>query len=222
MSRENREDPPVPINSLLQLRMPEHIRAAVPDDPAELERRREEREERKRRVWLDAALDVARLRCVRFICENPDAKSLALDVTKDWYESKDHPHLLLRGTTGTGKSVAAAWLVRERVNPDRKGSKAIAWLYPDDVCSAVMHAWSDTAPKLAPFVVVDELGTETRPEFTTALSRLLDRDGTRVLFTTNLSAADFLARYGKDERFTSRAGGAVRVEDIAGRDRRKR
>lgn len=193
--------------------------------PEETAEQRQKREEDARhahnRQWLEAALEVARLRAVRFIVENPESTGLALEAVRNWQQAPAAPHLLLRGTTGTGKTVAAAWLVRHCTEP-RAIRPSIVWLYPDEVVSAVMHRYDDRAPKLGRYVVIDELGTETRPEFTVALSRLLDRDHCSVLMTTNLGRAAFQERYGKDDRFTSRAGGAVEIADIAGKDRRRR
>ncbi len=181
----------------------------------------EESAARKQRLWTSAALEVARLRAVRFICEHPEADGLAREAWRNWIVAPRCPHLLLRGTTGTGKTVAAAWLVRHCTEPNAR-VPGVTWLYPDDVASAVLQSWSERAPQLARYVVVDELGTETRPDFMTALSRLLDRDGCNVLLTTNLSEEAFQERYGKDERLLSRAGGAVEIVNVPGRDQRKR
>lgn len=189
---------------------------APPEETAKVEA---EARAAKQRAWLSAALEIARIRAVRWLFENPDRDSLALEAVRNWIDAPRAPHLLLRGTTGTGKTVAAAHLVRYCTEPNAR-TPGVTWLYPDDVPSAVLQSWSDTAPKLARFVVIDELGTETRPDFMTALARLLDRDGCSVLMTTNLSQEKFQERYGKDERLTSRASGAVEIVDVPGKDRR--
>jgi len=210
---------PRPIADIAANMMDQYAKSAD-QTPEALVKAEEDSAARKQRLWLAAALSVARLRAVRFILENPDADSLALVAVRNWIESPCSPHLLLRGTTGTGKTVAAAWLVRHCTEPNAR-VPGVTWLYPDDVASAVLQNWSDRAPQLARYVVVDELGTETRPDFMTALSRLLDRDGCNVLLTTNLGEEAFQERYGKDERLMSRAGGAVEIVSVPGRDQRK-
>lgn len=192
-----------------------------PEETAEQRRKREEDARHAlNRAWLEAAFGVAQLRAIEFIIQNPEANGLALRAVRNWLDAPAAPHLLLRGTTGTGKTVAAGWLVRHCTEPNqRRGT--IAWLYPDEVVSAVIHHYDERSPKLARYVVIDELGTETRPEFMVALSRLLDRARCSVLMTTNLSGVEFEKRYGKDERLTSRTGGAVQIVDVPGKDMRR-
>lgn len=132
---------------------------------------------------------------------------VATQAVANWIRNGCKKHLVLMGAVGCGKSVAAATAVKHWVEPG-EGFTAVAWLDPDQLVSAVLHDYADNAPKLKPYVVVDDMGTETKSDFAIALCKLLDRQGHKLVITTNLALAHkdpaktFAGRY--DERLRDR------------------
>ena len=127
------------------------------------------------------------------------------------------------GTTKTGSRGAGRYgdaMDGQNRRRPRWGAVGIS-SKPDQLVSAVLHAYDPSSPALAPLVVVDDVGTETKPGFAEALSELLDIDGVQVVMTCNLSRVDFAARYGKDLRLINRLRSTTEVHDIPGGSKRQ-
>ncbi len=169
-----------------------------------------------------AVLAVVRVKSARFMLDNLELDAPATRIVRLWLAGPRTTNLMLRGGVGTTKTAAAVLAVRDALmgkNADDQAG-AVAWLKPDQLVSAVLHAYDANSPKLAPLVVVDDVGTETKPGFAAALSELLDLDGIRVVMTCNLSRADFTERYGKDIRLIDRLRATTEVHDIPGGSKR--
>ena len=110
-------------------------------------------------------------------------------------------HLLLIGSTGTGKSTAAAWIIASTLDNAH-------WLPARTVDD--LERWRPVSSLVysVPLLVIDDLGTERQSEsgwgVETLSSLWVDRidRGLRTVVTTNLGIAALSARYG--ERLRSR------------------
>lgn len=153
----------------------------------------------------------------------------AVKCVADWLELRPGKHLVLRGGVGVGKSVAACVAVKAWTEPDIRETpegptvvehwQDVAWLRPDQVVSAVLHAYDDAAPKLRPKMVIDDLGLETKPGFIEAMCELLDRSGHTLLITTNMTKAQMRERY-VDQRLLDRLRHTAMAIDIVGKSMR--
>jgi hypothetical protein len=171
-----------------------------------------------------AVLAVVRVKSARFMLDHLELEAPATNIMRDWLAGPRETNIMLRGGVGTTKTAAAVLAVRDALKgkgaDDQAG--AVAWLKPDQLVSAVLHTYDPHSPKLAPLVVVDDVGVETKPGFAAALAELLDLDGIRVVMTCNLSRADFTERYGKDIRLIDRLRATTEVHDIPGASKRPR
>lgn len=155
----------------------------------------------------------------------PDAELLfgehdqtpAIDGVNAWLpksagETPSHG-LILRGAVGTGKSIALAYAVGRLGLP-------FCWLRPDELVSAVLHAYADGAPKLQPVVVVDDIGRETKADFTEALCVVLDDRSRLLLGSTNLHKLAMREHY--DQRLLDRLCARCIAFDVPGASLRPR
>ena len=125
-----------------------------------------------------------------------------------WLQS-DARLLVLAGSVGTGKSLAAAWATAEFL---RSTAERDPWGKPrrvdDRLWISAPHlsrfsSWDEELTKLeaAPFLVVDDIGEEERTPKTGAIiqSMISTRDANALptIITTNLDGETFQARYGK-------------------------
>jgi len=154
----------------------------------------------------------------------PSAEWPATMAGRDWLDGGCKKHLLILGAVGTGKSVAAASIVKQWVRPG-DGFQPVSWLRPNDVVSAVMHAYDDDAPKLCRRIVIDDVGTETKADFSVAMCELLDRPDLTIVMTSNLMKVDpdkkgrsFRERY--DLRLVDRLNDMVTTFIVPGGSRR--
>lgn len=192
----------------------------------ELERKREIA---KQQAWRDRVASAVPLRVARNLGEALE-QTPAVKAIDSWLLGGRSTDIVLRGGVGTGKSTAAAYAVKRLVEPPTpdllEGNFYIphqpftcCWLRPDALVSAIMHAYDDKAPKLAPYVVIDDLGRETRSEFVEAFCDLLDREGHTLIITTNLNREEMRKRY--DLRVLDRLKERAIAFDIPGESMRK-
>lgn len=143
--------------------------------------------------------------------------TVALIETAAWCESRTTRALVLEGSTGSGKSLAAAWghqFVRRRARPSESGLIALpVWSDARLICAMVGHEWRREEEwrkfDAAPLVVIDDVGTETEPlQMRALLERAWNVASGRIVLTLNVSPDDFSARYG--ERVFSRVAGSSR------------
>lgn len=140
-----------------------------------------------------------------------------------WWHGKKTRALLIRGSVGVGKSMAAAAVARvcAEAASGNNGAYALAWLRPEELVSAVLHKYAENAPKLGnELVVIDDVGLENRPEFEHALCELLDDYTPRVVMTTNLTKDAFRERYGL--RVIDRLNECGSAITVKGESRRKK
>jgi hypothetical protein len=159
----------------------------------------------------------------------------AVLTVRDWLKDPSR-HLVLRGGVGCGKTTAACVAVKHWVEPasllmgndfdyppgvriDWHERHDVAWLRPDQLVSAVLHDYDESSPKLRPYVVVDDMGVETKGDFAAALCELLDRSGHTVVITTNLTKARFRERY--DLRLLDRLNDTARAIDLPEKSMRR-
>lgn len=128
-----------------------------------------------------------------------------VQIVNDWMAGLfGDRHIALFGPVGVGKTIAAAYWVKRLVEPGKFTGNPVAWLRPDDLVSAVCHSYDPNAPRLTRNIVLDEMGEEKREDFVHAMCKLLDRDGHRILITSNLTKDAFKARYSSDPKFIER------------------
>lgn len=207
--------------------------ASDPVNQARLQREREAEAKRvaeyKERRWRDKVADAAPVRVARHAFDPNQTQAVAC-VLK-WIASGCKHDLVLRGGVGTGKSTAAAVAVVQWVEPFIVTSSGelredvstmqpcVSWLRPDQLVSAIFHAYDDKAPKLRRYVVLDDLGRETRSEFVEAFCALLDSEGHTLLITTNMTKEEMREKY--DLRVLDRLNDRAVAFDLKGDSMRK-
>lgn len=214
------------MNELLEKFLPDSWKP-TPETLAEMSRREAEHSARRERVlaeleaskpseWRKAFLGAAPIREAEAVLgQLRDTE--ALRVAKDWLEGDRKRGLCISGPVGCGKTFAMAYAIRALVEPSiemrqdevnglwptpRRGAD-VAWLNPDDVVSATLHAYEQDAPQLASVVAIDDLGRETKTSFPEALCRLLEGTADKkrrhsshlLLATTNMTKAEMRQRY---------------------------
>jgi DNA replication protein DnaC len=205
-------------------------------DPAYNARRaREERELRFRleafkiATWRDKLVAVTHSTAVRFAFEYK--LTPAVRTVLKWLDEGCPHDLVMRGGIGSGKTTGAMVAAARWTEPDvfvapggeiqeRQASKVInvTWLRPDALVSAIKHAYDEHAPKLHKFLILDDLGCETRPDFNDCLCEVLDTEGITILATTNQTKEHMRSRY--DPRIIDRLNERARFVDIPGNSMR--
>jgi len=161
----------------------------------------------------------------------------AVRAVHDWLPDPRR-HLVLRGGVGCGKTTAACVAVKHWVSPahmsiylpydevpgpgisnDLHLRHEVAWLRPDQLVSAVLHDYDEKSPQLRRYIVLDDMGLETKADFAVALCELLDRPDHTLLITTNLTKQRIRDRY--DTRVVSRLNNAARAVDLPGQSMRR-
>lgn len=182
--------------------------------PAEGARRRREREQRdaaharrdtyelKQRVWHEAVGRIVPDLSATAAWEPDDSPSV--NAVERWIraghvdKSGRRSHMLIHGPKGTGKSVAAAVAVRHWAEPASSPHAGdVLYLSDSNELVGIMQGWDDRPP-LSHFVVLDDLGDETHPDFARSLKLLLQRRDVVILATSNLSPAALSERYFAD------------------------
>lgn len=201
---------------------------ALPDQPERERQAAAELEAFKQKLWREQVQAITGV----WVAKNaflPSAQySPAQRVVSQWLADDCPYSLMLRGGVGTTKTSAACLAVKHWCEPtcfysDSKKPQVdpvsqrprVTWLRPDQLVSAVMHSYDDKAPRLYKYVVVDDMGRETRGEFVEALCELFDRDGHTILLTSNLTKDAMRKRY-TDVRLVDRLCERVVAIDIQG------
>lgn len=200
------------------------------EDDARLkaERERADRQQSawKERTWRTCVTKVAPVRAARFAFDG--RVTAAVRAASEWLEKGAGEHLMLRGGTGCGKSVAACFVVKALCEPNLPRERyellsyaartPVCWLTPDLFVSAVMHAYEEESPRLRKHVIIDDVGREARIDlFSEALCRILDSSAHRLLMTTNLRKDQFRDRY-QDKRLIDRMNEtcvAIEIPDVS-------
>ena len=126
-----------------------------------------------------------------------------LEAVRGWYAAKKSPALLLSGTTGRGKTIAAL---------DAIANHGGAYVGAREFARLAASRWSEDVERYArllscAMIVIDDIGRESdAAEMSAALLDVLDaRPSTRkrTVLITNFSKRELLARY-PDERLRSR------------------
>jgi DNA replication protein DnaC len=193
-------------------------------------------EERREAEWREAVGRVCPAPETQTVFAGDMVETEAAKSVNAWLSAMPRKVLVLRGGVGCGKSVAAALAVKHWCRPaigksaDPFNERPVtftvirglscAWLSPDDVVSAVMHAYDDKSPKLCPYLVIDDMGRESKPEFAEALCRLLDSGKHTMVITTNLSKQQLRERY-PDLRLIDRLNHAAMATDLKSKSLRR-
>lgn len=136
---------------------------------------------------------------------------------REWCSKRDATVLILGGTVGTGKSLAALWaLARTGGQYAHANDLARCWWSYDEHDRRRVEAWSNTH-----FLVLDDLGGERRADtMADTLFDLFDRRKDRpTIVTTNLNDKQLRERYPND-RVWSRMAGTV-FSGFSGDDMRR-
>lgn len=138
----------------------------------------------------------------------PNKPTKSLTAAKRWMASDSVPPvLILSGSTGCGKSVAAAWAFTQ-------ASHSCIWSTRAAFLQAFVGYFGEAVERQqrmlgCRFLVIDDVGTELDDErMQSALVDMFDArkrspDRTRTIITTNLNEAQWHARYA-DPRLASR------------------
>lgn len=126
-----------------------------------------------------------------------------------WYDGTDDDQRMavLAGQTGTGKTVAAAWLALHRM----ADIGTLRFITCADLSRVPRYGEERTELLEADVLILDDLGMEHdggarfRADFDELVDRVYSRDG-YLIITTNLGATEFRKRYGKRvvDRFAER------------------
>lgn len=198
----------------------ERLRPQLPEDYARSEAEQQlhaSAAERARSRELDAFKTSVPVVGADMVFRGEHRHTAALGSVAEWLGPQPgavpETGLVLRGSVGTGKSIALAFACLHYPG-------GFAWLRPDDLVSAVLHSYDESAPKLAPLVVVDDIGRETKSTFQEALCALLDDPARTLLASTNLTKAGMRARY--DSRLLDRLCARCIAFDVPGESLRQR
>lgn len=229
LDADERTSAPDPLSALLLDTRPDGCLAPL-DQQAKTNARR--LAEFKERTWRAKVRDVANVRVASKVFGELKPTP-ALTAIRQWLESGCEHDFVLRGGLGTGKSTAACYAVRHWCEPDvyvsevgepfeRSQSKlpVVSWLRPNALVSAIEHDYDAAAPRLHRFVVIEDLGRETRPEFVESFCELLDRDGHTLLITTNLTRKQMRERY--EPRVIDRLNDRAEAFDVPGESMRRK
>lgn len=229
---------------MVRMRLSAEITEAVTADPEWAAHKAALEAEREAQLAA-MALAECRARMTKLVPRQPaemaftGRETAAVKAVRRWMSAKDSTrHLVLRGGVGTGKSSAAAVYARSLVEPrkfeDLNGNigdyrvqlssgrdrlRAV-WVRPDQLVSAVMHAYDDKSPKLGHGFVVDDMGRETKADFAEALCTVLDSGEHRMVITTNLTQSQMRERY--DARLLDRMNELCVAFDVPGESMRPR
>jgi hypothetical protein len=209
---------------------------ALPEQPERERRAAEELEAYKLRLWRETVLGIAKVWVAKnvFLPPGPTnqrgcfwAQTPAVRAVTQWLEQGCAYDLMLRGGVGVAKSTALAYAVKclseprvyweddkLKVDPVSRQPR-VTWLRPDQLVSAILHAYDPSAPVLHEYVILDDMGRETRTEFVEALSELFDRDGHKILISSNLVKDVMKKRY-TDPRLIDRLRERVVAIDLQG------
>lgn len=157
-------------------------------------------------------------------------------AVRDWMASGTDRSLVLRGGVGAGKSTAAALYAKKLLEPtihqvwdfemgrarqrgftDEHEGLAV-WLRPDQLVSAVLHDYDENSPKLNHGFVLDDMGRETKSDFTEALCAVLDGGKHKLVITTNETKQQMRDRY--DLRLLDRMNELCVAFDVPGKSLR--
>lgn len=150
------------------------------------------------------------------LLDNGPVLTPAIIAAGTWIDSRATDVLVLQGDTGSGKSLAAGWAFEFAA---QRSSRRPLWCSAPDI--AALAEWSAEWATFdaSPLVVIDDLGTESKPErMTVILERLFNSAAGRAVITTNIDIDSLFARYGR--RVESRMRGSATWIPLADTDYR--
>lgn len=132
-------------------------------------------------------------------------------------EAPEKPMLILSGSVGSGKTVAATWAIAQRHGgffvhaPDLHRVTHPTWTEKENGARAINVESS--------MIVLDDLGTESDPKearWADAFLKFMDArsGGQRTVITTNLPAGELLSRYG--DRVADRLQASASIVECRG------
>lgn len=166
--------------------------------------------------WGECVAQVERVGAPHFtltVARKPEPRT-ALDGAKQWWTRLrgGKPTLLLSGTTGCGKSVAAGWVAIKFAEarrwwvgqPSGPMPTALVWLDAEEVTRLNLLREEDEAllerAAAAEFLVIDDLGALGGKAGLLAMSQLVARridSGKPLVVTTNTSGAELAIALGR-------------------------
>ena len=167
-------------------------------------------------TWGECVAQVERAGCphhVLAVARRPEAK-MTSDGAKHWWNvaRSGKPTLLLSGTTGTGKTVAAAWCAIKYAEARKwwvgqatgENRIPLVWIPADNLARLSLLRDEDEAlierAGAAEFLVVDELGAMGGKAGLLALAQLIARrvdSGKPLVITTNTSGEELATAFGR-------------------------
>lgn len=160
---------------------------------------REVRAQRRVEAWNQALLAAVPWRAADLVVSGAyDPSWPAASLAQRWLDSPEAPHIMFRGVSRSGKTLASTLIVRHWLEPGMSRG-GVRLLHPNALISAMLHDYDPQSPKIddkVTLVVVDDIGRETKQAgLIEALCLLLDRRNLRVVMSTNLSKAAFREVY---------------------------
>jgi len=129
--------------------------------------------------------------------KSPLKDTQPLTAVRQWLEDGASAMLVMSGTKGCGKSVAAAWAIAN-------GRSGARFVRVSELARVSVYREDEIGPfERAPLLAIDDLGTEYADKngmFLTLLDGLLDARYAEMrptIITTNLAMPAFCSRYGE-------------------------
>lgn len=207
----------------------EEIRARLESDHEYVALREQEQREREARqaaeeeesrveTWKRRYFEAAPVTCAARAWNAENTPGVT--AVNQWLANGCKTNLILRGGVGCGKTSAACVAVKSWTEPVRNRlTRHVAWLRPDQLVSAVMHSYDENAPKLRDWIVLDDIGRESKSDFVEAFCELLDMPDMVIIGTTNLTKQQIRERY--DARLVDRLNDSCIAIDLPGRSLRR-
>lgn len=187
-------------------------------------------------TWGECVSQVERVGAPHFtltVSRKPQSNA-ALEGAKQWWNRtrSAKPTLLLSGTTGSGKSVAAGWVAIKFAEarkwwvgqPSGPMPTSLVWLDAEEVTR--LNLLMDDDERLveragaAEFLVIDDLGALGGKAGLLAMSQLIARrvdSGRPLVVTTNTSGAELAVALGKHVVDRMRQAHVVKLDEKSGR-----
>lgn len=206
---------------------PEQIEAEERKRAEAEEQRAKAEHARRRRDAVESLGDLPIAReMLEPIVDGSVGDSAAISAVRSWYESKGKPVLMLLGGVGSGKTVAAGWLLARITMTERSASAR--YVKMRDVANLYRAGFGDDAKAFADVIkcgllVIDELTTERDADLgRAALHEVIDERGTRrrpTLLLANRTKDEIRERY--DARTIDRLRECAVVVTVGAKSMRK-
>lgn len=146
-------------------------------------------------AWESAAVP----KRIRRVLSGEMQSTQAFSAVKSWIDKADHESwcLLLCGSPGVGKSVSAAWWLREYLAFSKK------WCHIADIIRTGLYGEELTDYWKCDAMVIDDIGVEFRDSkgaFDSLFDGIVEKrcaQECRTIITTNVSPSELSRRYGE-------------------------